>query len=78
VNVAIFILSPAVNVDLLPWTDWRRDEAWGEMIAPHVEAGYKGWIPLALIDEVIEMEVQRTADPCRAALLNGRKRNARS
>ena len=75
-GLAIFILSPAAYTDLLPWTRWKSDEALGEMIAPYVEAGYKGAIPLALIDEVIEVVVQETSDPCRAALLNGRKRNA--
>jgi hypothetical protein len=72
-GVAILMLSPAAYADLLPSTLWKEEEAWREM-APYIEAGYHGPIPLALIDELIELEVIEKPDPLLARLAEGRCR----
>src|SRR6266849_10644634 len=43
------------------------------MVVPYIEAGYRGSISLALIDEVIEVAVT-DGDPRVARLLEGRRR----
>jgi hypothetical protein len=74
-GLAIFILSSAACADLLPWTGWKVEQAWGEMIAPYVEAGYRGLLPLTLIDELLEVVVVADdPDPLIATLLEARRR----
>ena len=75
-GIAIFLLSPSRCPTLLPLSLWKEEEAWAEMIVPYVEAGHKGPISLALVDEVIcvEVEPDEDWDPIIARLRNTRKR----
>jgi hypothetical protein len=75
-GLAVFVVSLAACADLRPWTGWEEERAFGEMIVPYVEAGHKGRIPLTLIDEAIELEVEENPDPVVAILRKGRKRAA--
>jgi hypothetical protein len=75
-GIGILILSPSACDDLVPWTLWRDQQAWGEVVVPYVEAGYRGPIPLTLIDELIEVQVIEEPDPLGDALLEGRRRAA--
>jgi hypothetical protein len=61
VGVAILFLSQKIYDDLVPWTKWKEENALREMIVPHVEAGYPGYIPLELVTEIIAVEI--TEDP---------------
>ena len=65
-GIAIFLLSPKRCPELLPWTEWKQEQAWGEQVVPYAEAGYPGPISLKLVDEVICVEVDR--DPNSLAL----------
>jgi hypothetical protein len=56
-GVAIFMLRPAVFSQLIPWTQWKMDQACGDMIVPYVEAGFPGSIPIEQIEEVIVVRV---------------------
>src|SRR2546428_13648168 len=41
-KLAYLFLSPAAYDRLIPWTKWKEDQAWSDMIVPHVEAGHIG------------------------------------
>jgi len=66
-DIAILLISPAAFDDLVPWERWKEEEAWSEMVVPYVEAGYPGLLPLSLVDEIIEVEVQAAPDSVQAA-----------
>ncbi len=70
--IAILILNPEVCNVLIPWTRWKEEEAWSEMIVPYAEAGYPGPLPFGLVSEIIT--VQQTEDPhsCAAMLRKAR------
>jgi hypothetical protein len=59
--IAVLILHPKVCSVLIPWTKWKEEEAWSEIIVPYIEAGYPGPLPLRLVAEIIS--IQRTEDP---------------
>jgi hypothetical protein len=59
--IAILILHPAAYDCLIPWTKWKEDREWGEMVVPYVETGYFGPLPLNLVAEVMTLEI--TEDP---------------
>ncbi len=67
-GLAIFLLARDRCPDLLPWTLWEEQEAWREMVVPHVEAGHEGPISLELIDEVLCVEVEPDDHPLVVAL----------
>jgi hypothetical protein len=56
-ELAMYFLSPAACTVLEPWTLWRTQQRWDQMIVPHVEAGHPGAIPLASIDEVLRVSI---------------------
>ncbi len=58
-GIAIFLLSPMLCPDLVPWSEWMQEKAWGEQVVPYAEAGHPGSISLKLIDEVVCVEVDR-------------------
>lgn len=67
-GIVILFLNPSLHAELVPWTEWKREEAWREMVVPHVEAGYPGPIPLDRIDRAIFVTIEE--DPqCYAALV---------
>lgn len=45
-------LSPAVHSKLIPWQQWKRENALSEMVVPYLESGYPGFVPLDEIEEV--------------------------
>ncbi len=65
-NIAIFIVSPEAYDSLIPWNGSRGEEAHGDMVVPYVETGYPGLLPIALIEELIEVEVQEAPDSIQA------------
>lgn len=55
------MLKSEVYDALVPWTKWKEDQAWSEMVVPYVEAGYPGPLPFRLVPEIISVE--QTEDP---------------
>ncbi|MCD0418898.1 hypothetical protein LOC51_16940 [Rubrivivax sp. JA1024] len=65
-------LAPASYGKLIPWTAWKKDKAWSEMVVPHLESGYPGFVPLEEVEEALLLHIpigerERTSY---AALLN--------
>jgi hypothetical protein len=60
-SIAILILKPEAYGALMPWTRWKEEKAWSEMVVPYVEAVYPGPLPLCLVSEIISVEI--TEDP---------------
>ena len=44
-GIAILVLSPSACDDLLSWDAVEEEQAWGEMVAPYVEAGFRELSP---------------------------------
>ena len=59
--IAALILKSGVYSALVPWTKWKEEQAWNEMVVPYVEAGYPGPLPFRLVSEIISVE--QTEDP---------------
>ncbi len=60
VGIAILLLAPETCPQLIPWTLWKDEEAWREMVVPYVEAGHRGPVPLSLVDEILRVQVEPT------------------
>jgi hypothetical protein len=71
-GIAIYLLSPAAYDRLVPWTRWREEEAWSEIVVPHVEAGYPDSIPLDLVEDVIALELLEGRDLLTTAIRRAR------
>jgi hypothetical protein len=71
--VFLFLARAAWNV-LIPWTQWQQEQAWSEIVVPHVEAGYLGPIPVPLIDEVLTATIDVPTNPLIEALSRGRRK----
>lgn len=65
-DIALLIISPEAHPHLVSWIRSREDLVPGEMVVPYVEAGYPTFLPLRLIDEIIEVEVQEVPDSFQA------------
>jgi hypothetical protein len=50
-------LAPQSYARLIPWTNWKLDGAFQEMVVPHIEVGYPGPIALAEIERVVHLLV---------------------
>lgn len=69
---AFFLLNPRIHEHLVPWTEWRKEEAWSDRVVPDLEAGYPREIRLSDVDEILELEIENPPDPLTLALLRGR------
>ena len=68
-NQPVFLfLNTACFERLVPWSRWKDEKAYGEMVIPYVEAGYPGDIPVSLIDGVLRVEVDKPVGPLEAAI----------
>jgi hypothetical protein len=72
-GIAILILQSAAHEVLIPWTLWKDEQAWGEMVVPHVEVGYPGTLSLGLVAEIISVEITEDRDSLAAQLRNIRE-----
>jgi len=59
--IAVLILKLEVCGALVPWTRWKEEKAWSEMVVPYAESGYPGPLPFQLVSEIISVE--QTEDP---------------
>lgn len=50
-------LAPENHGKLLSWDRWKAEEAWSEMVVPHLEAGYPGFVPLKEIEEAMLIQI---------------------
>lgn len=50
-------LSPNSFEKLVPWTAWKKEKAWSEVVVPHLESGYPGCVPLAEVEEVLLLHI---------------------
>lgn len=51
--IGIFILKKESYCNIIPWNDWKIEEAYSEMIVPYIEAGYPNQIDITDIAELI-------------------------
>lgn len=56
-GIAILMLAVEAHDEVITYAVAKRAGALKEMIVPYVEAGYAGDLPLTLIDEIVEVEV---------------------
>ena len=73
-KIAYLFLSPADHELLIPWTNWKVDEAYSEKIVPYVESGYPGSVPVSSIEEALCVTIEWPTDPIADALRRGRRR----
>ena len=52
-GIAILVLNPSICGRLISWTKWKEEEAYAEMVVPHVEAGHPGPISLEEVQRLI-------------------------
>ncbi|ENO0457031.1 hypothetical protein ACAK56_000935 [Salmonella enterica] len=55
-KISILFLHKCKYDMLIPWTIWKKEEAWAERIVPYVETGYKGKVYLSDITEELIVE----------------------
>lgn len=67
-GIAILLLKNSVEARLISWEKWKKEEAWGEMIVPHVEAGHPGPIVLSDIEQVVFLYVEEDPNSVAATL----------
>ena len=46
------MLQSESHKKLITWEKWKLEEAWSEMVVPHLESGYPGHVPLSEIQEI--------------------------
>jgi len=67
-GIAILVFKPDVHAALIPWTRWKEENAFSDMVVPYVEAGYPGSISIDLIDEVICLKIEEDPNSLAAKL----------
>lgn len=67
-GIAILFVESALHDRLIPWTRWRDEEAWGEVVVPYVEVGFPGPLPLAFIERMVLVRLLEEPN-CLAAIV---------
>lgn len=76
-NRPVYLFLNASCFDkLVPWTKWKEERAWREMIVPYVEAGYPGDLEFNLIDEVLRLDIDHPLSYLEIALRRSGQENA--
>lgn len=57
-GAAIAFLSVRTYSKLISWKLWEEQQAWGEMVAPYVEAGHPGPISIDLVERVLFLRLE--------------------
>jgi len=55
-GIAVFFLSSDQFNKLIPWTNWKDEEAYSQQIVPHIEIGHKGFVAMSHITKIIVLE----------------------
>ena len=74
-GIAILIMKQEAYGQLIPWTAWKDEKAFDQVIVPHAEAGYPGPMPIDVIEDVICLSL--TEDPTSLAAVLRRTRTRR-
>lgn len=77
-KIAFLFLTGTACEQLVPWTRWKEEEAWGDQIVPWVEAGYPGSIPITLIEAVLLVTIDYPLDDIASILHRARFRRSRT
>ena len=67
-HLVYFYLSEVAVNKLILWTERGREQALGQMIVPHVEAGFPGALPISLIDSILHVMVNCRKSPLEKVL----------
>jgi len=73
-GIAILIFKPEIYPKLQSWEGWKKEDL-SQMVVPHVEAGYFGSIPLALVEKVIIVTMSEDKNSLAAMLRSSRAQN---
>jgi hypothetical protein len=58
-NQPVFLLLfPSSYAQLIPWSRWKAEQAWAEMVVPYIEAGFPGSIGVCFIEEVFLADIE--------------------
>lgn len=57
-QLAVYFLAPEACAVLESWHLWGQQEAWRQMVVPHVEAGHPGPISLNAVDELLQVMIE--------------------
>jgi len=56
-KVVYLILKDEISQDLISWQTWKDEEKLRERVVPYYEAGYKGNLPLSLVEKALVLEL---------------------
>jgi len=73
-SIAVLFVTESVYSALLPWSLWKDEEAYREMVLPYLEIGHREPIGVENIDEVIIVSVVEDPDSIVGALRKARKK----
>jgi hypothetical protein len=73
-GIAVLFISESLYPALLPWTLWKEQEAYREIVVPYIEAGHPGPIPIEKVDEILIVSVIEDTNSLAAALGRARRR----
>ena len=76
-RIAILFFNDSIYQDLLPWTMWKEEKAYREMILPYLEAGYLGPIAVEKVDEIIIVSVVEDPESLVAKLRHANRKQAK-
>jgi hypothetical protein len=54
----LLFINNSLHNHLVSWEQWKKDEAFGETIVPHLESGYPGEVSIFDIDTILILNVK--------------------
>ena len=54
----VLILSPSFFGELVPWTRWKSEQAWADIVVPFIEAGFPGGVGIDAIEEALIITIE--------------------
>jgi hypothetical protein len=74
-RIALLFLASESYKRLISWKLWAKEEAWEQMLVPHVEAGYPAPLPVSDIEEILELRTRYYPSRLERALWAARVRS---
>jgi hypothetical protein len=71
-KIALLFLAPDFHGHLIGWRLWQEQQAWAQMLVPHVEAGFPAPLPIEAVEEIVEVRTRYRPGALERALLAGR------
>lgn len=75
-GIAIMFLDPDRCGELVPWIRWKEENALSETVAPHVEIGHRGPVPISAITRTITLQLDEDPNSIAAIYRNAEKRRS--